>query len=463
MDSLQEFMGKLSKMNKTVKVSDLMDIKRYYLGLYHRYVVEMYDKNYTGDPTFLDMREVYQVIDDLEIVGLMDSMGMLDLSFESIDFVREYYATKKPEEEEIIEYLNLLSKAIYYREISQNLDKLYDSGTTQAGGKKKIDMKCYFDDSCLKFSKPYRFDEGIKSCLLGIGVPVVAESLIPEILKLMEERLGIEDAEFIAGFDREQTARHLRLILEERVELDGKDGFSIHNINKNLREKGFIVDNYYKTFMENETDAIRGLFSSHIEKDKNILYMYGLDIYRKSDQKKSKITYPIGFYTFAQYDITTGVTLAHQWYHNHWSGIDDYEGLLPEKNSILGYTGQVYSKDYLEHNQLDYVGCPIKLFNHEGVLEEFIDFEQTELQENKTMFKEYEATLEFNGYQPKKPSKRYTAWGKKILQLYRAKETGEFETEIEISPNGFDLNEIPKLADKIELDLRLGEIKKDAD
>lgn len=188
MDSLQEFMGKLSKMNKTVKVSDLMDIKRYYLGLYHRYVVEMYDKNYTGDPTFLDMREVYQVIDDLEIVGLMDSMGMLDLSFESIDFVREYYATKKPEEEEIIEYLNLLSKAIYYREISQNLDKLYDSGTTKAGGKKKIDMKCYFDDSCLKFSNPYRFDEGIWSCLLGFGVPVVAESLLPEILSLMEDR-----------------------------------------------------------------------------------------------------------------------------------------------------------------------------------------------------------------------------------------------------------------------------------
>lgn len=463
MDSLQEFIERLTKTNITVKVTDIMDIKRYFLGLYHRYLVEMYDCNYTSDPTIFDLKEVYQILDDLCIDGLMDELGMIDLSFESVDFIKDYYKVKFLEEEEALEYLELLSKAIYYREISQNLDRFYDSGITKSGGKKKIELKCHFEDSVLKYTNPYGYDEGIQSCLLGVGVPVSSYSMLDKVMGLMEEQQGITELELIKGFSREQTVKHLPKIMAERVPLDGKDGNIIHEKNKTIRDKGFVTDNYFTKFMETEEDSIRGLYNDYLKKHKNILYGYGWNLYTTTKQKKAKIPYPIGFYTFAQYDITTGVSMAQQWYHNQWMDTEDCEGLLPEKNSILGYSGQVYSKDYLEHNQLDYVGCPIRLFNHEGVLEEFVDFEQTELAENATMFKEYEATLDFDGTKPANPHKKYTGWNKKVVDLYRDKETGVFDTTIEISPNGFELSELAKLADKVEEDLGLERKNTDAD
>lgn len=438
-----------------------MDTKRYYLAMYHRYLIELYDNNYISDPTYLNKTEIYSNIKDLEIPYLTDELGIVDLSYESVKAVSDYYnAQNNEEDEDIIIFLNLLTKTIYYKEISDNIDCLFNEGTVRTGGKKRVSLKLSVEDNQLQLLKPYHIDLGILHCFYGLGVPFTKLSVNDFILNLAIKELGCsKNATFVKNFSKQNVIDNLKMVLSGRIPLQGSDGKLLSDWLHNKRDSGFITDNLYDYLVETYALDILTKMDLLISKNPDAIYCDGTSIYLKDEKNTTpKLTYPIGYFVFAQYAVQSGISLAYQWYFNQRHDFEEYAGLLPEKNSILGYTGQVYSKEYLDLNEIDYVGTPIRLYNTEGILEEFVDFEQTELKENETMFAEYETTLDFDGSRPEKePSKKYQGKEEQILNLYLTKEDGTLDTEITLPRQGLAFTVLHSLAEKIEKDLELGD------
>lgn len=449
----EEFIKGQSK-TYNIKVTDIMDIKRYYLSMYHRYLIEMYDLNYISDPTYLNKEEIYGNIADLGIRYLDDELGMTDLSSKAIRLAKTYYLRNEPDQTDVIEFLTLLEQAIQYKEWSDNLDKMYDEGTIRKGGRKKLALKLSVgEDGLLQTNKAYKIDKAIISCITGLGANYQSVSLNADLLALAMSVLGC-GCDFVANFTIDDTIDNLELILAGRCPLNGTDGKILNDWLTEYREQNTLLDNLYSYLLQHCGEQIQTMLEEHMFNRKDILYGDDYTYYQKVGGTGS-LEYPIGYFVLAHYCEQTGVASVSQWITGEVS-IQEMEGILPEKNSILGYSGQVYSLEYLIASDIAFVGSPIQLFNHEGVLEDYVDFEQTELYQNETLFHEYGVSLEFDGSKPtNKPIKRYTGKDRQILKLYMEKEKPVYTTNLRLASKGLELTTLPTLANRIELDLGL--------
>lgn len=372
---------KVKDINKKVSINPtrVMSVKRYYLSLYRANMVYLYDNGYISDPTVFNEKEILANMLDMNVKGIVGVTGKVELSEKFI----KYALYKNKGDEDISHFLKILYNAVLNRNISLNIDKLYDSFNLSEGKKKKVSLSLVQSGSRIYSKNNFRLDEGVFKCLDVYGSMTTFVSLNEFIYNSALEELGIvkEDSSlFVDGLTCEEEIECCELILNGYIPLDGKYKNKLEAWLSNNKWSG--SREYYKS---------EGLYNwvmylkaqSMIEEQSRVMNSLLDDGYNVRGMQSN------GFFIDVDEDILfpVGIFVVD-------GGCDD---LLPDYNKLEGYTGEVFSIDYLLENDIQYVGCPIILKDIKGSDRYYIDKEQTELKDTDSWFKVYNADLSFEG------------------------------------------------------------------
>lgn len=447
--TLSEFSSIKENRGKIVKMTDLMLSKRYYLGLYHRYLIELYDKGYLSDPTIWNQEEVEQNIGDLEIEYLINEYGRVLTDEKAVHAVRDYYKANEPQEDRD-EFLSLLYKAIHYRGISSNIDNFYENSKPRVSGRRRVSLKYNGSDGEISELHNIVIDEGILKAEHGLSFTSRFTSYGKGLIKLVQEILKTDSADFVKGFTPSQTANNLEMILKGVLPLneeEGTAGYVLSTWFNEHRTTGLSNTNFWDWMHKEMPEEVLKAKEKLICKD--VISITSDGVYKESKSLKSTMEYPAGHFIFVRYVEKSGVTMAYNWYYNQRFDVYELEGVLPEMNSLTGYTGQVYSADFLLTNHMEYKGVPIQLYNEQGILEDYIDIEQTELYKNETMFHEYGTVLDWEDSTrydqiPEELSDKLTSNESRIYDLHLHKGEGKLSTTIECADKKLTADEVDK-------------------
>lgn len=450
---MEELIQKLNKPKYTYNVETIRNVKRYYLGLYRMMLVELYDANYIADPTWLNPAEIKKLFEEygLPIIG--------PLNIDNIRFVKDW-CVSNGDDTDVTTFLSLLIQAMYYREIAYNIDVMYDGIGAKLGERKRIPLKITRINGKFGTEHTWLLDEGSLRVLMGFCYNYNLQPFDNIIYDLALEELGVE-GEFVKGFTKQQTIDNLKGILNGKYTLDGKDGPILTEwIKKQMQEEDcFGLDRVglYNWIYINKQPEILAAQEKMIEKfgDK-IVAISEHGFYTKEN---AELVIPIGQYALVSQGLyhlpeETDIAVLSRIYSPAALSGDFEEKALPDLNAFLGYTGQVYPQAYLDENEIEYVGCPIFLFNEEYKLQAYIDYENTEFRSvNSTIFTDLHAKLEFDPLSITSwtPQYHYTEMEKRLINLYFKRDTGMMYTTVKKATMNTDFFE--KVALKVLADL----------
>lgn len=373
----------VNSLNKkvTIKTSRVSEVKKYYLSLYRSYMVNLYDKGYISDPTVFNTTEILRNIVDLNINHIFGVNGEVKLNNE--DYIG-YALCRYKDNEEVLDFLSLLYEAIKYRNISLNIDKFFDHNSFLHESKRKISLKIKQSGSSIL--EEYKIDEGVLKCFKPYGTNFEFVSLNDTIYNRALLTLGIDDISnnslFVKGLTRDEEIKYCHLILNGLVNLDGIYANTLIDwLNKTKWSKdkeSFYDKGLYDWLIYKKSDAMikeqSSLLNKLIDEGKTIVCMKPNGFFIIDEV--SLIKFPIGLFSVVS--------------------DDNVEDQLPEINKLEGYTGEVYSLEFLEKYDLSYVGCPIELYSDSKNKSIYVDKEQTELKDYISWFKHEDARLNFN-------------------------------------------------------------------
>lgn len=410
-----------------IKSSSITEIKRYYLGMYHSYLIDLYDKGYISDPTIYNIDEIKENIEDLGI----DLLKGRQLTSRYISFVHDYYTVNHKDAKDEIEFLDLLEKMHKMKEISDNLDCLWEDKSIGTESKKKVCLMLPSNQGVIKNPYSWNIDEGVLKSAYGLGYTYRFISWGRPLLSFIKTTFKLPSLDLIKSFNSNLLIKHLPLILNGDVELTGKDG----RVLEAFMEKETTLNCHCLKdwLLANKGKDIDLIYKKCKVKKENVKAMVEDGVYV---QEIADIELPISHFIFATYDFCHNKTEA---FRGIVKGLPEssivVETLLPKANLFLGYSGQVYSLEYLEHNKINYAGVPISLYKDEKTIEKYVDFEQTELASKNTLFKEYGAVLEFTDSQDLHfPEKMYTPAEAQIVD--GCKEINRGKTRVLVQQKG---------------------------
>lgn len=375
----------IKSINKKTDISDItiMEVKKHYLSLYRAYMVWLYDEGFISDPTTFNRKELYKNIVDMGITHISDVSGKINLSEDHIG----YAAARHRDDDDISKFLSKLLNIVKYRNISRNIDKFYVEGGFSPDTSKKVSLNLTQSVSRIMVKGGYKVDDGILKCFNGINSAFEFISMNDMIYKVAIEELGIEDNSqnslFVKGLTREEEIKYAEIILNGLVTLDGVyadklvewlkgNKWSEDNKFSSKREGLYNWVVYVKS--NDMQDRQSELLNKLLDEGKKVVCMKSNGFYILKDEKDTE--FPVGMFVVNS---------------------DTPEGeVLPDINRLEGFTGEVYSLNYLLKNGLDYVGCPILLFADSKTKWYFVDKEQTEFKESISWFKHVDASLSFS-------------------------------------------------------------------
>lgn len=374
----------IKNINKkvTIKTNRVLDVKKHYISLYRANMVYLYDKGYISDPTVFDTKEILGNIVDLDIKYLSGVTGRIELSEDYIG----YAICKYKGNEEVLDFLNILLNVVRYRNMSINIDKFYDDLGFANEIKNKVSLNVVQSASRIFNKNGFNLDESILRCFKPYGVGFKLITLDDIIYSIALAELGIADESenslFVKGLTKEEEIRYSHLILNGLVKLDGVYANKLNDwLSKNKWAEGnkFSSQNeglynwvlYIKSNIMIEEQSI--LLNKLLDEGNEIVCMQSNGFYVIDSD--SPLEFPVGMFAIAS---------------------DEDDGIqLPEINKLEGYTGEVYSLEYLETHELEFVGSPIELYVDSKKKELFVDKEQTELKDSISWFKHMDARLSF--------------------------------------------------------------------
>ena len=404
----------MNEANKktVIKTQRLLDLKRYYMSMYRYYMVKMYDESFIDDPTKLDARQINRNIIELGVKGLQDISGRINMSVEQVNYA---IYKNKGRNSEIKDFLHILYNIIKYRSYSKDIDDLYDTFDFAGTTKQKISLDLKMTGPMVNTLKPFRISKAILNCLLPINKTVETLSLNSYIWDIAMKELGISENEWSeAGlFDKDLTHEEevecCKLLFEGNVELNGKYASTLTEWLRNHKwlERGMtttkkgLFDYIFTSYSEEMYGCESSIFTNLSNEGIRILAISGSTVFYEAEMDEFK--FPIGYFLIE-------------------SGEDDKE--MYKGNALNGYTGEVYSIDYLREEGIMYVGCPIELNTSLREKHLYYDIEQIDLKCN-SWFKETGIEWDFD----EQEEYEFTKYEKgtleyKIYTLYRNAQFG---------------------------------------
>lgn len=378
---IYELIKELNKKS-TVKASRVMELKKLYLSIYRAYMVMLYDKGFVADPTVFNERELLRNIVELKIPHLIGVDGRVQLNEDYI----EYAKSQNKGNAEIYEFLDLLSNVVKYRNISLNIDKFYDDNKYNDKDKCKVGLELVQSASRIFTKNGFKIDEGALKCFMSKDINIKFVSLNDKIYEAALNELGIEDNSddslFVSGISKEDEISSAKLILNGLVKLDGVYAKKLTDwLEKNKWADGntFTADNQglYNWILiiksNNMIEYQSYLLNKLLDEGKVIVGMQSDGFYIIDEE--SPLVFPIGSFAVLSDDVE--------------------ETVLPIINKLEGYTGEVYSMEYLHKHNMNYSGSPIELFIDNKNKGLFVDKEQTELKDAQSWFSFVQASLSF--------------------------------------------------------------------
>lgn len=396
-----DFLGEMNK-RRPIKTQRLIDLKGYYVSMYRVNMVKLYNKNYIDDPTRFNEVSLRSYIQEQNIRGMVQVSGVIELSSSQV----LYAMYKNKGNEDVEEFLSLLYKALKYREYCWDINRLYDSMGFSESAKCSVGMGLGLKGAMMTPRSGGRVSKALVNCFLDDKHRAVEMNFNEYIWDIAMEVLGVPVQErrmngiIDSSLSHSEELECIELLLEGKVESEGLYSSRLHDwlyshkwsgnkmttISKGLYE--YVFNAYTDRIFKIETSILNGLVDS------------GKKVYAV-DKGKYFIEEEI-----EEYNLPVGCFVV----------VGGEDNLLFTGSVMTGYTGEVYTEDYLEQEELQYVGCPFEIYvsNRDKVL--FYDIEQVDITYD-TWFKAeaiewyfYDRSMEAKDY--KKPFPEDTLEGK---------------------------------------------------
>ena len=332
----------LEKVNKSKAITGdkYCYLKGYYLSMYRFYMMRMYDEGYISDPTFFNESEIRRNILDLGIIGFFNKIGIFKINYEYALYSMYQKENLSAEKQE---FLYLLVNALMYRKYCEDLDKYYEIMLSKynyskhnIGPRIKRDKGYFYSLHYLPLSKAtarlfVQDDETVEY----IGVEDYVHSLVIKELNLESGRLDssipysieLQLLELLTSEDLPNGKKRL-------VEIDKwlEEDKSLSNSNLTFIQR--VGLKYFEDIMS-RLEKLCNEYSDRIV----LLANRGFYIRKKIHFYNA----PVDFFTIIV--DTTG------------------ERLIENSDKINSYTGECYSKEYLDSEGYSYMGIPLCIDN----------------------------------------------------------------------------------------------------
>lgn len=323
---------------KKIKQDKYIYIKQYYLSMYRFYMLKLYEAGYIDDPTIFNERMIRRNILDLKISGITSEIGSFILTSD-----RVRYAYYKNKDENQREFLSLLYDALLYREYSNSIDNMFEAYGCG------IMLQLRPEGGNIVTLQGIKLNKANLRVFVNENETLDRNDLNEYKLRKIFEIIGVEYKDY--AIDKDLTCEELCEMLDvvfgdnPPKELDGEYADIVRGWFKTYNRT--ILSHLYSHYAMDLLEEVSNLANSLDLCD--IVCISGTDIYtRRNIEYKN---YPIGFFNV----------------------IGGFNGdTISEEEEVNGYTGEGYTKTYLEEEGFNYIGVPIVVNE-----EEVYDREQT--------------------------------------------------------------------------------------
>lgn len=350
-----------------VKAQRLMELKRYYLGMYRFYMMRLYDRGYIDDPTRFSQRQIFRNVSDMNIRGMLDVSGSVSLSTEQVRYALAYHKN----DSEIVEFLTILLNVLKYRGYSKDIDAVYDTFCFNEASRQKMNVGLKMFGARVHCNDGYCTSKAVLSCLIKPDEEIGVYSFEDKLWEVAMSELEIPSSEwyldglFSSRLSNKEEIENIRLILDGLVELDGKyseklrEWLGSHKWSSvgRFSEKQGLYSYLFVSCTERVFPIESGMLNELIDRGMNVIALEDHTFFVRKPKESIKL--PMGCFA-VEGDLS-----------------DD--SLMFDGNILNGYTGEAYTIDSLEEHCVDYVGCPIELNRGYKDKELYCDLEQCSL------------------------------------------------------------------------------------
>lgn len=390
---LIEFVGKFNE-KKSVRTQRLMDMKKYYVSMFRVHMMRMYDKGYISDPTRLDRHEIFSNIEELGIKSMFNSMGVIDLSSRMAMFA--YY---KSEDEEAKEFLDILYNILRYGEYISDVDTFYDSCGFAGYNKIPLSLGLRLRGSKVVSKTEYGVSRAVIACFQDANYTTDEYCFNDDLWNLAMEELGIpredweRDGLFVEGLSHDLEIDFMDLIMNGNVTLDGKY--------EGVLEK-WLFD--HKWTNRGFTVSSEGLFEYLFSSKSSEIFEITTKLLNSLISEGKKVWAVSGSRFWVEREIET--------YNIPFSAIcviGENDEVMFDGGALNGYTGEVYSTDYVQAEGIQCIGCPVELYVSPREKDLFYDLEELDIKAD-SWFKLNVRNLDFYDVDQVIPQAKKTAF-----------------------------------------------------
>lgn len=329
-----EYLKSVNKTKVHLKLERWVELKQYYLSMFRFYMLKLYDQGYISDPTRFNEEELKQNLVEMGIYDFRNKNGKVLIDSLHADFA----GCKYKDDSEKVKFLKLLYEALKYKEYSLEIDKQYENYGTDLKFSFVMKNSILVTSVCI-----IDYNKGVFNTLCPDGYCLGSISINEDIFKYAMETLGVPESVFgsdmfVRGLTLEETIKFSDIILEGDTTLDGKFAGVLNEwldtCSKNC--KGL----YYTTCMEKMSELTEIISSKKDSLGDDFVILYKDKLYYKKPILKYRL--PVGMFIC----VTT---------HDEDDIIDT------DWSALYGYTGEAYTRDYLDDQRIDYVGIPIQV------------------------------------------------------------------------------------------------------
>lgn len=344
------------KSSHIVKTTEVMRVKRYYMGLYKAYLAKLYDEGYSKEINVLCLEDFKKVYSERSI-NLKFKSGIISMNYLTM-FIENVIRGGKDK------FFYNMAKMFYYRDQQSRVDQFHtDFSFHKTKRHKSINYAVDYNQKGLTSKNHYGLYTLSLFDIIKPATHYVHEYPIHTVvsfgLSLLLDK-PISDIELIKGVSLQDIEVVSNELVNSDIILDGADGIYLNNF---LKEKNipslykYLQETYLEQYKDYLLEEINKYYPTLEENPKSIIGINNTHIlvsYEKGEDFELKV--PIGLFSI---DFDTGKPLS-------------------QINNLYGITGDLVRIDstLFTNDGYNYTGSPIEAYDEDDVLRRYVDSEQ---------------------------------------------------------------------------------------